>query len=117
MRLLITGWPKTGKTTLSRSLGGGRSTDSTGLSWSDASAEVAKWFDQPGPWIIEGVAVPRAVRKWLANNPGKQLPVDKIVYLKKLYVPPTNGQMAMGKGLDAVLREIEPKLGVKIDYL
>lgn len=112
-RVLIIGWPKSGKTTLAAKMGGGRSTDETlemGLDWSAGSEEVAKWFDKPGPWIIEGVAIPRALRKWAANHPGQRPPVDKIIHLQTCHGDLTSGQIAMGKGIDTVLADIMPWL-------
>lgn len=112
MRILITGWPGSGKTTLAQEMGGGRSTDEVmGLGWSESSAEVAKWFDSPGPWVIEGVAVPRAIRKWMKANPDKELPFDKIINLKSRHRPLDTKAYAMGKGIDTVWNEIRPQLG------
>lgn len=125
-KILITGWPKTGKSYLADEMGVGvlvRSTDETvdrGLSWSDASAEVATWLDAPGPWIIEGVSIPRALRKWAIGHDGAAPPVDEIIFLRnRPRVGLNEGQIRMGKGLDTVWREIEPWLkarNVKITY-
>lgn len=119
-RILITGGPKTGKTTLALSMalksrGGGRvrSTDSliATMDWSAASAEVSTWLDDPGPWIIEGVAVPRALRKWLASHPDPaNKPADQIIVMATARRPLSPGQVAMGKGVDTVWREVEPQL-------
>jgi hypothetical protein len=109
VRVVITGWPTTGKTALANQLGGGRSTDETiPLSWSEASYVVSTWFDAPGPWIIEGMVIPRALRKWKERNPGLPPPVDRMIYLQRPHQRLTPGQMAMGKGLDTVLDEIRP---------
>jgi hypothetical protein len=120
MRIAITGGPRTGKTTLAKTAAGTitvRSTDDVkGLGWSEASASAATWFDAQGSICIEGVAVPRALRKWLAAHPtGK--PVDEIYVLTVPLAPQTPGQAAMGKGVMTVLAEITPELrrrGVKI---
>lgn len=118
MRLLITGGPRTGKTTL-----GGKNARHTDdlighLDWSEASAEVAKWFDAAGPWTIEGVAIPRALRKWLESHPeGK--PADKIIFLNDPKVELIKGQAAMTKGLLTVWHAIKSDLiarGVEIEY-
>jgi hypothetical protein len=107
MRIAITGAPKTGKTTLTRDMGGGRSTDEVmGKGWSEASEEVSTWFDEPGSWIIEGVAVPRALRKWHKRNPGKPPPIDKLIILSKPHEELSTGQKIMGKGIDTVLGEL-----------
>lgn len=118
-RVVITGWPKTGKSTLAVDMGGGRSTDETlGMDWSEASAEVAIWFDQPGPWVIEGVAVPRALRKWAKAHPGEPPPFDRLIHLMTPHKELAPGQVTMGKGIDTVLAELMSWLkgsGVKIE--
>lgn len=117
-RVLIIGWPGTGKTTLAAEMGGGRSTDELiSLGWSGASEEASRWFDAPGPWIIEGVAIPRALRKWRERNPGKRPPVDRIIRLTKLQKELQAEAVAMGKGLDTIYAEIQSWLNdhVKIE--
>lgn len=92
-------------------MGGGRSTDDVmHLGWSESSQEVSTWFDKPGPWIVEGVAVARALRKWQARNPGKQPPIDKLIILHKSHEKLNPKQIGMGKGIDTVMREIMPWL-------
>ncbi len=114
MRILITGGPRTGKTTLGRSLALGaivplRHTDDTiDLGWSEASAEVARWISLPGPWVIEGVAVPRALRKWLRANDG--CPAEQLIVLHAPFVELTPGQLTMTKGVWSVLAEIASEL-------
>jgi hypothetical protein len=114
-RILITGGPKTGKTTLSAQLHllmgaqAAHTDDLIPLGWSAASEETALWMAQPGPWIIEGVAVPRALRKWLAANPtGK--PADKVIFLGKPWQELSPGQLAMTKGLVTVWKEVVGEL-------
>lgn len=113
-RLIIVGGPSTGKTSLAQELSvkhgitNVRQTDQlTALGWSEASAEAAKWIDEPGDWIVEGVVAPRALRKWLAANPGKPLPEGTSIYvLTRPYVPQSKGQQTMTKGIYTVLTEI-----------
>jgi hypothetical protein len=131
-RILIAGWPLTGKSTYAHALAtrqamGSWHSDSreldrtaphcgtmcrhvaSGLDWSDASAEVATWFGKPGPWIIEGVAVPRALRKWLQAHPTGR-PCDVVRYLRVPFVPLNAGQSAMAKGCDKVWAEVVGEL-------
>jgi broad-specificity NMP kinase len=121
-RICIAGSPKCGKTTLAARLNASsgapvRHTDDTiDLGWSEASAEVATWMDAPGPWIIEGVAVPRALRKWMAaHRDGK--PCDIVYVLTAPYEKWSRGQEVMAKGCAAVLEDIRRALearGVEI---
>lgn len=119
MRLVILGGPKTGKTTLAKSmtLPVKHTDDVMHLGWSEASEMVATWFDEPGPWVIEGVACARALRKWLAANEGQ--PCDTIIICTEALVPLTTGQRSMAKGVMTVLAEILPELtrrGVEIQH-
>lgn len=121
--LLILGPPRVGKTTLARDLGSERDLlvrhsddliDSK--SWSDASATVAEWLDEDTPAIIEGTAVVRGLRKWLAAHPeGK--PADAIYLSTTPRVAQTPKQVAMGKGVMSVWNEIAGDVvarGVKV---
>ena len=66
--------------------------------------------------MVEGVAVPRAIRKWLARNPeGK--PVDRVVWLGSPRLELSKGQTTMAKGCNTVWQQILPELrarGVEI---
>lgn len=125
MRLLITGGPSTGKTTLALELAikqgvtPQHTDDLIGkLDWSAASAEVATWLNAPGDFIIEGVSLPRALRKWLEANPeGK--PADEVIYLTNPRLAQNKGQVSMSKGMQTVWDEIKNELvrrGVGIQY-
>lgn len=111
MRRAIAGVPRAGKTTLGRELSKDvRSTDDTvGLGWSAASDRVAGWLNEPGDLVLEGMAVPRALRKWLERNPVGR-PVDQVIWLATARETLSEGQEAMGKGAETVLKEIEPEL-------
>lgn len=121
-RILITGWPLSGKTTAASTLGAElrvpvRATDETvELGWSEASSEVARWLDTDGDWIIEGVVVARAVRKWLAAHPRTAVPWDRLVYITDQWAPLTPGQASMGAGIDTVLDQLRGG-GLRVEYL
>ncbi len=122
-RIIIAGGPRCGKSVLSRKLGVTpvRGTDELiGLGWSEASEAASRWFNEPGPWIAEGVAMPRALRKWLAAHPGSTKPADLVVWLGVAVVARVAGQEAMAAGCLTVWREIRPELfrrGVRIREL
>jgi SPP1 gp7 family putative phage head morphogenesis protein len=116
MRIVIAGGPRTGKTTAAIKLAEKlsiplRHTDDliSRMPWREASAEVAKWFDNPGPWIIEGVTVVRAIRKWLANNKGLNFPAYVIRFVNSK-VSQTTGQKVMHKGEETVWKTVEGHL-------
>ncbi len=115
-RVIIAGGPRTGKSTLAVRAGerhGHQVRHGDSLvgthEWSEASAEVAKWFDESGRWIVEGVSAPRAIRKWLKANPGK--PVDAtIVWCPSKVQVRGKPQDSMAKAVETVWREILPEL-------
>lgn len=127
-RICITGGPRTGKTTLANKLADERG-DHTSMTvahtddlieqckhlgkeaWSEASRIASTWLDAPGPWIIEGVAVSRALRKWRDQHPGEAPPVDKVIRLIVPHEPLSRGQATMAKGEATVFAEIEEWLG------
>lgn len=124
LRICITGGPKTGKTTLATDLAAPGvllcHTDALiDLGWSEASQFVAdKWLGDQGEssWIVEGVAVPRALRKWLDAHPeGK--PCDVACWLDGAHAELSKGQATMAKGCATVWREIFDQLvarGVRV---
>jgi hypothetical protein len=116
-RVVIAGGPRVGKTTLAASLAAEKgielvqNTDQLVgvLEWSEASAEVATWFDKPGPWIVEGVATVRALRKWFAAH-DEGTPCDLVIWLDQPREELSKGQAAMAKGCAKILAEIVGEL-------
>lgn len=115
-RIVILGGPKTGKTTLAGELWRKAVTawvaergpivdlegpalmhtdDVMHLGWSEASETASKWFDTSAPWIIEGVAAVRALRKWRDAHPGERPPVDRVIALWEPHVELTPRQGGM----------------------
>lgn len=127
-RVVICGGPRTGKSTKARVLAGDRkrmhgpskSTDSLmgEVDWGGAADEVAKWFSEPGPWLIEGVQTARGLRRWLREHPeGK--PCDRVLIMEKPKISQTKGQATLHKGVNTVLSGILPELkrrGVQVEY-
>lgn len=124
-RILIGGGPRTGKTTLADHLDAANALHTDDLinqhDWSAVSHEVATvWMVEPGPWIIEGVATVRALRKRLealANDPTAK-PCDLFVWLTEPKLNRTARQDSMAKGAQTVFDQIRPDLearGVRIE--
>lgn len=124
MRLMITGGPKCGKTTLAAKLWiqygfTVRHTDDVinRIHWSTTSDTVVKWLDEPGPWIIEGVAGLRALRKWFAQN-SIGIPADKVIWMDRPMHSRTVRQEALAKGCLSIWNEVKPMLlaaGVSVE--
>lgn len=125
LRTIILGSPQSGKTTLALKLGDRDSVPVRHMDsligkhdWSGMSQEISTWFDADGPWIIEGVAGARALRKWLDRNPDGK-PCDVIYNLTEPHIPLIKGQESMRKGCVSVWAEIDFQLdarGVEIYY-
>lgn len=118
MRVAIAGPPRSGKTTLARELSDEplSTDDLISMGWSKGSETAAEWFGGNDDIVIEGVTVPRALRKWLVLNPTGR-PVDEVRYLPRSRERLTTGQRIMGKGVKTVLKEIKPELlrrGVRV---
>jgi len=110
-RIILAGGPRSGKSTFAAALSDGyripvRGTDELrSLEWSESSLVASTWLDRPGPWICEGVVMPRALRKWLAANPeGK--PADIAIWINAPVSERVRGQDAMAKGCETVWDEV-----------
>jgi hypothetical protein len=114
LRIVIAGGPRTGKTTLAVSLGLPvfHTDDLIPLGWVAAGAAAAQWIDQPGPWVIEGVTAPRALRRWLKRHPDRA-PCDLILFMARPAIPRTRGQEAMAKGCAKIFAEIAADLAAR----
>lgn len=110
-RILILGGPKAGKTTEARKLGERLNIKPRHFDdlkddheWSEVSDLVAKELDEPGPWIKEGVAGVRGLRKWLKNHPHETPPFEiKVLRMPKEEL--SSGQRAMHNQHMTILRE------------
>ena len=122
-RIVIAGWPRVGKTWLAAKLGAElgipvRHTDDLigTHDWSAASLAASAWMEDPGPFIVEGVAVPRALRKLLTRFDGR--PADVLYWSDVPRESLSIGQTSMGKGCTKVLDEIRNELvrrGVRLE--
>jgi hypothetical protein len=126
-RICICGGPRVGKTRLSAIVASElgldpmtvRHTDELVgvLEWSETSDEVARWLEEPGPWVVEGVATIRACRKFLTAHPGK-LPCDRLIILNHPLEARGPGQEAMARGHTTIFAGIEYALrGLGVDVV
>jgi hypothetical protein len=80
------------------------------LEWSAGSDYIANnWFNQKGPYVIEGVSVVRALRKWKKRHPVvRSMPCDKIIYFMNKHpsVDRLAGQHAMEKAVATMWGEV-----------
>ena len=116
MRILILGGPRVGKTTLAGKLAAEHgivplhTDDLIGKrSWSEASDEVRLWLEQRGPFLIEGIAVVRALRKYLAVHP-EGAPADALYIGTTAREALTPGQASMTKGHERIWSEVRDEL-------
>ena len=98
-RIAITGAPRAGKYTLARDLDDGRlavhTDDYRHLPWSEVPGAVLEALEGSESFIVEGVQVPRTLRKGLE--------VDVVLYMPHPRHELSSGQSAMAKGLHTVL--------------
>ena len=81
---------------------------------------ISHIFDlENSDYVVEGLVVVRALRKWLKNNPKGQ-PCDLVVYFEKPRVLDlSSGQKATIKAVETIFKGIEEELinrGVLIEY-
>jgi adenylate kinase family enzyme len=112
MKIAIAGSPKAGKTTVAKNYSRVIHTDDyIHLGWSEASEHVSNIINNNNFDVIEGVAVPRAIRKWLnKNSNNKNKPFDKIIYMQTPRIKLSDGQERMRKGELKVWNEIKNEL-------
>ena len=112
-RIIIVGGPRTGKTTLSTTLGidNVRHTDDLigEAGWSEASQIVSGWMRAPGPWVVEGVATARALRKFMLRD-SEAKPADLVLLRFTPWVTLTPGQLGMGRGVRTVFEALRHEL-------
>ena len=100
-RIAITGAPRTGKTTITQQVTDRpviHTDDWMREPWTDVPLLVKAACEQePEAFVVEGVQVPRTLRKGLE--------VDAVVYLTTPQVPQTQLQINMGKAVGTVLSE------------
>ena len=120
MKIAIAGSPKAGKTTISKKYRQVIHTDDfIHLGWSEASEHISNIINNNNFDVIEGVSVPRAIRKWIKKNcDNSKKPFDKIIYMHTPYIKLSDGQERMRKGELKVWNEIKNELikrGVEIE--
>lgn len=122
--LAIGGIPRSGKTVLAGRLRDVfevevmHTDDLVGqCAWSEASEIVSDWFETSEDRIIEGVAVGRGLRKWLAKHPAPEKPCEQLTWKGEARLRLSKRQGGMAKVCADVLAEIRPELearGVRV---
>lgn len=112
-RVMVIGGPRTGKTSLAASLRVEplihADTLIDAFTWSAVSEELATLMGRPGPWLIEGVAAVRGLRKWLhEHSQGK--PCDLVIVMSEAKVGRTPRQEAMAKQSETIFSRIIDEL-------
>lgn len=113
--IVITGAPRTGKTTLARKMDpNARSGDSLiDMGWTESAVEAAKWLDDKSVLVAEGVLMVRALRNWMRDHEtGK--PASRVLFLTKPVVDKLlPGQVRMAKGtrnqFESIRKELEKR--------
>jgi energy-coupling factor transporter ATP-binding protein EcfA2 len=108
VRVVITGHPHSGKSTLAEAFGSiVKHTDDLieTHQWSEQSETASYWLDISVPYVLEGCAMPRALRKWKARHPGAAPPMDVFIYLERPGDP-----TPQAKGIETVMRDLWPWL-------
>lgn len=71
--------------------------------WSPLSQWVCDgWLNRQGPWVIEGAALVRALRKWHAAHPGELPPLERLHWCKEPLMDLSPGQHTMLSGHDTI---------------
>lgn len=108
-RIVVGGAPRAGKSTYAPAA---RHTDDLiGQGWSEASEQAAQWMLEPGPWMIEGVATARALRKALDMT--ADAPCELLLWFQRPFVELSTHQRSMAKGCDTVLSKIRRDLAAR----
>ena len=125
MVIIITGVPRSGKTTLANEMSNNvyhvyHSDDLKEKDWRLQSNILARLIDthKDDYDIMEGVAMVRALRKWLQKNKdNNDSPAKTIMWFPKELVPLTPGQASMAKGCRTIWKEIESELRFRTEVI
>lgn len=125
-RIIISGAPKAGKTTLANLLSLRLSrpvyhTDDliSSHSWAEQSSAVASWISLPAPYLIEGVTTPRGLRQFLKTSSSSPLSHSLPILLISLptpLLPLSPSSLVFSRGLATTLSSLFP-LPTSISFL
>lgn len=134
-RIVIVGGPRSGKSSLAREFraaglptfcGDPRSKvkepehgvtylpEGLPMSGDDGAAQwiVDHWMTRPGPWVLEGWIMARALRRWRRAWP----PCERIIVMRSPVVEQTPGQLALTKAVATVWRSIALRFQAITEY-
>lgn len=84
-----------------------------GMTWSDSSSYIAaNWFSMPSGWCCEGIAMVRALRKWVEMVDYDPLTISnlRVIYLKTPAIDQREmlpGQLTMLKAVETIWQGIK----------
>lgn len=105
-RIAICGGPKTGKSTLAARIAAETgcqliATDAyMDVPWGQIPDVILPSLKATDSWVLEGVQAARVLRRWL--NDGSPFALDRCYWLNVPYLPRTDGQESMAKGVATV---------------
>lgn len=114
-RIVIVGAPRSGKTTLAATFALPVIHTDALASEGDFSAQsqkAAELLELPGPWVLEGVTMVRALRKWFRLHP-EGVPCDAIYGCWAPLEPLSAGQRALARGCATVWAQVEEELDAR----
>lgn len=113
-RIVIAGGPRTGKSTLFRSMAldyamAVGTDDFMDRQWADVPDAVIDVLQKHDEWLLEGVNAARVLRRWIRDRddfPG----IDVCYYLTKPMTTRTKAHESMSKAIETVWRDVLPRL-------
>lgn len=114
MRIVIAGGPRTGKSTLFRSLAldfavAIGTDDFMDRPWDAVPDAIVDVLEKHDEFLLEGVNAARVLRRWIRDRqtfPG----IDVCYYLTSPMVPQTKAQASMTKAIATVWKDVLPRL-------
>ena len=112
-RIVIVGMPASGKMPLARELSALyglpilHTDEIEGADWSETSEVASEGFDGDSGFIACGMAIPRALRKWIRRNEHAARPYSIAIGMWEPRGELTDAQLRMGRAAEDVWRQVQ----------